>query len=149
MHSLTLKSLNRSGSASTGETRVARRSADFAVDGISLLSLLVNAGEEHGDFMGCFVNGFGDQNTKKQAQLVAASAPDTEEGRFLLYICPECGDLGCGAFAAKVRVDKDVFEWYDFAYENGYEPGLGLPSVGPFRFSRVQYLATLSEASAA
>ena len=150
MHSLSFQRLIRAGSRSASDaTRAARASADFLVDNESLLSLLAKSDGGHSDFMGCFVEGFGEQNQRKRDQLAGALQFDTEEGRYLLYICPECGDIGCGAYAAKVRINGLAAEWYDFAYENGYEPARALPSVGPFQFSLVEYVAALEAASAA
>lgn len=46
-------------------------------------------------------------------------------GRVPLYVCSQCGDLGCGAFA--VRVEREVgtsggrvVTWSDFAWETDY-----------------------------
>ncbi len=146
MHSLTLRKLTRTGSASPGATRVARESIDFVIDGNSLLDLLVKADGGHNDFMGCFVSGFAIENHRKAVQLVGDTEPDTEEGRYLLYVCPECGDIGCGAYGAKLKVTEHGAEWFDFAYENGYEPGRTLPTVGPFFFSRTEYTKVLGSA---
>jgi hypothetical protein len=134
-----------------GATKAARISVDFVIDGQSLLAELIaaNDGESYPSeslaegFMGCFVDGFDSDNTRKSLQLAAALEPDTEEGRYLLYVCPECGDLGCGAYGAKIRLTEDDVEWYNFAYENGYEPGHSLPSVGPFFFNRSEYMAQI------
>jgi hypothetical protein len=123
-------------------------SVDFVINGASLLGQLVKAHGGHGDFMGCFVHGFGAENTKKKAQLAEALEPDTDEGRHVLYVCPECGDIGCGAYGAKVRLSSTTAEWYDFAYENGREPGRAL-SVGPYSFTRTEYAAVLELAGAA
>jgi hypothetical protein len=157
MSSLTLQQLIRAGSSGPGATKAARISIDYVVDGKSLLAQLVEADggqcetlEEMADgFMGCFVKGFESDNLRKSAQLVAAREPDTEEGRYLLYVCPECGDIGCGAYGAKVRLAENDVEWYDFAYENGYEPGRPLPSVGPFCFSHTEYASVIGSAGAA
>jgi hypothetical protein len=54
-----------------------------------------------------------------------------------LYVCPECGDLGCGALTAKVGRDGDYIVWSDFAFETGLDvdpPDLNrshLADVGP------------------
>jgi hypothetical protein len=64
----------------------------------------------------------------------------------LLYICPECGDIGCGAYGVKLRLTDSTAEWFDFAYENGYEAGRPL-AVGPFIFDRSEYNAALEVAS--
>lgn len=43
-------------------------------------------------------------------------------GRVLLFVCGECGDLGCGAVTAALDVDADRVTWSQFAWESGYEP---------------------------
>ena len=149
MHSLALRTLKRPGSSEPGPTQAARVSLDFVVDGDSLLAQLIKVDGGHGDFMGCFVQGFDSENRRKQAQLLEAGSPDTEEGRYLLYVCPECGDIGCGAYGAKIRIAEETVEWYEFAYETGYEPGRSLPSIGPFSFARVEYEQAMQMAGAA
>ena len=159
MPSLTFQQLIRAGSSGPVETRAARISVDFVVDGKSLLARLGEADDDGGQhvtldgmaegYMGCFVKGFESDNFRKSAQLIVARKPDTEEGRFLLYVCPECGDIGCGAYGTKVRITETDVEWYDFAFENGYEPGRPLPSVGPFCFSRTEYASVIRSAGAA
>ena len=148
MHSFTHRKLVRSGSTSPGATKVARLSIDFVIDGMSLMDQLARADGGHGDFMGCLVTGFAAENERKTRQLLGGLAPDTEEGRCLLYICPECGDIGCGSYGAKLKVTEHTAEWFDFAYENGYEPGRVLPQIGPFKFSLAEYRMALESARA-
>lgn len=45
-----------------------------------------------------------------------------DPGRVALYVCGDCGDLGCGAVTATLLVDNDRVTWSDFAWDNGYEP---------------------------
>jgi len=140
--------LQRPASVGAGATTTARVSVDFTVDGESLLRCLTRADGGHPDFMGGFVRGVADANSVKLAMLAGSRPPETEEGRYLLYVCPECGDIGCGAYAARVRVGADTVEWHDFAYENGYEPPRQIAEVGPFVFERQQYQQVLERASA-
>jgi len=66
--------------------------------------------------------------------------------RVALYICPECGDLGCGAVTAKISVHDDVVTWSDFGYENTYEDAMfpdTLSAIGPFTFELREYEMTL------
>jgi hypothetical protein len=148
MNSFAIRHLKRAGSSEPGATVAARDSIDFVIDDTSLLDLLVNSGGGHGDFMGCFVRGFGTENERKKAQLTGGGEPETEGGRCLLYVCPECGDIGCGAYGARIKITGELIEWYDFAYENGYEPARTLDSVGPFCFDRSDYDATVEAAAA-
>ena len=148
MNSFAIRHLKRAISSAPGPNVAERESIDFVVDEASLLDSLVKSDGGHGDFMGCFVRGFSTANERKKDQLTGAGEPDTEDGRYLLYVCPECGDVGCGAYAARIRVTGETTEWYDFAYENGYEPARILTSVGPFSFTRRDYDATMGMAAA-
>jgi hypothetical protein len=123
-------------------------SIDFLVDGESLLQTLVRLGGGHSDFMGCFVKGYPEQNGKCVDKLLAHAKPDTENGRVLLYICPECGDVGCGAYAARVTKTDEYYIWSDFAYENGYEDAQPLDNIGPFNFERSVYENIIRHAAA-
>ncbi len=63
--------------------------------------------------------------------------------RAVLYVCAQCGDLGCGYFGVLVRVEDDSVVWSD--------PGCSTLSgsgdhLGPWRdlwFDRVAYRSTL------
>jgi hypothetical protein len=145
--SLDFRLLNRAASASGGVITTGRTSIDFVIDGEALLAQLTNVGGGHADFMGCFVLGFTERNQAKRASLIGQSPPETDEGRVLLYVCPECGDIGCGAYAARVQVGVELVEWSDFAYENGYEQSQPL-GVGPFVFRLPEYEDVTARASA-
>jgi hypothetical protein len=86
----------------------------------------------------------GSQTRRESAvrQLLLEEAPTLASGRVALLVCEECGDIACGAIAARLSVGASGVEWTDWAYENGYEPARehGWP-VCPerFAFSRAQY----------
>lgn len=40
------------------------------------------------------------------------------EGRASLYICAECGDMGCGGVTAVIERAADTVVWRDFGYQN-------------------------------
>lgn len=73
-------------------------------------------------------------------------------GRFLLYVCPLCGDLGCGAITIGVSRGQDrqrsteVVHWSDLRCEYGYREPLYLAGFGEFRFDAAQYDAAIAEA---
>lgn len=148
MSKLTHKQLFRAGSKSNGVTVTERQSADFLIDEVSLLHTLVKIDGGHGDFMGCFVKGFTEAAAKAVAMLVAQAPPDSESGRVLLYICPECGDIGCGAYAVRIMKTDSGYSWDDFAYENGYEEPRVIEGVGPFFFERSAYESAIGRAAA-
>ncbi|MGH1441724.1 MAG: hypothetical protein ACRBBR_16545 [Cellvibrionaceae bacterium] len=127
-------------------SQVERFSTDFHINGSSLLELLCKEGGGHNDFMGCFVRGFDKQNNEAEKILKCKSKPKTESGRVLLYICPECGDIGCGAYGAFVEKEGAVYVWKDFAYENGYEDPAPIENVGPFHFNAESYETSINQA---
>lgn len=144
---LTHQQLFRPGSKSNGCTVAERHSADFLIDGESLLHTLVKIDGGHDDFMGCFVKGFAESTAKAVAMLVSEASPNSESGRVLLYICPECGDIGCGAYTVRIEKADAGYSWGDFAYENGYEEPRVIEGVGPFFFERSAYESAISRAA--
>ena len=66
-----------------------------------------------------------------------------------MFICSECGDIGCGAVNALVVRDGQAIVWKDFGYENDYEEKVLLDDykqVGPYTFDLEEYESTLFEA---
>jgi hypothetical protein len=145
---LSHKLLVRKGSSSGSSSTAARTSADFQIDGESLLHILVREDGGHSDFMGVFVMGFPDSQADTARQLRLQAVPSSGSGRVLLYICPECGDIGCGVYSAKVARNQETYTWSDFVYENGYEDPRPLERIGPFVFIASQYEAAIASASA-
>lgn len=140
--------LQRQGSsASDGSSVQARTSTDFVINGDSLLQLLVKSDGGHSDYMGRFVAGYPEVNESAAKELLARIPSEVGDGRSLLYLCPECGDIGCGAYAARVRRDAGNYVWFDFVYINGYEPPHPLPTIGPFAFTASEYEHAIAAAS--
>jgi hypothetical protein len=148
VNKLSNKLLIRSVSSSTGATAAARTSCDFQIDGQPLLSLLIREDGGHSDFMGALVQDHPETEANVAKQLTLQAEPLSDTGRVLLYICPECGDIGCGAYGVRVSRDSSTFTWSDFAYENGYEVARTFDQLGPFIFESDQYEAAIASASA-
>lgn len=64
--------------------------------------------------------------------------------RAVLFGCPECSDLACGAITVLVSRDEDSVKWSDFAHENGFEPETPMTGIGPVAFDWAAYLAAFS-----
>ena len=65
---------------------------------------------------------------------------DLPSGRVSLYICPECGDLGCGAVSVALEPDGEDIIWKEFGHENDYDESFILiERLGPFRFRLADY----------
>ncbi|MEU9580353.1 oxidoreductase [Streptomyces chilikensis] len=81
-----------------------------------------------------------------RALLLEAPAP-LPGGRHLVYGCPECADLACGAVTAVIERDGEDYVWRDFAWQTGDRPDLrldGYRGLGPFRFRGDGYRAALT-----
>lgn len=79
-------------------------------------------------------------------RLLGAAGTEELDGRTALYVCAECGDLGCGAVTAVVEVDGPKVVWREIGYQNDYEPfeeSAVFAGAGPFVFDRKEYSAVL------
>ncbi|MFJ3863031.1 oxidoreductase [Streptomyces nigra] len=73
--------------------------------------------------------------------LLEADAP-LPGGRYVIYGCPDCADLACGAVTAAIARDGDDYIWRDFAWQTDEHADLqlnGYHGIGPFRFRGDEY----------
>jgi hypothetical protein len=123
-----------------------RRHLDFVLDGVSLYAL-VDAGRY--DLVGLL--GWAGPEVDREARdtLLLSRPGPLPSGRVALFICPECGGLGCGAVAARIELAGRRYTWSDFAFENDYDPHsvIGI-TVGPFTFEEEDYRAALGSPDA-
>ncbi|TLS47933.1 oxidoreductase [Streptomyces montanus] len=73
--------------------------------------------------------------------LLEADAP-LEGGRYVIYGCPECADLACGAVTAMIEKLGEDYVWRDFAWQTDERADLelnGYHGIGPFRFRGAEY----------
>jgi len=90
-----------------------------------------------------------EENAKAARRLLLEEAADLPDNRRTLYVCPECGDIGCGAVSLVVERVEDKIIWRDFGYENNYEEVVrteGYENVGPFVFDRAEYEEAIKKA---
>ena len=116
-----------------------RKSVDFIIDNNSLLDLLYKNYGGHNDFIGCFVKGLKKLNKHSKDKLLNIIKPETKDGRTAIYICPECGDISCGAYCCKIEKTNGIYIWKDFAYENDYKDVKIINNIGPFYFNEKIY----------
>ncbi|WP_353220639.1 hypothetical protein [Salinisphaera sp. S4-8] len=145
---LDFRVLYRPGNESGGCKVRESYSCDFTIDGNSLLKAIIRAAGDHKDFLGCFARGWTNLNEHSLKQLLLKERPETESGRSLIYVCPECADIGCGAYGCKITKSGGTYVWSDFAYENGYEEPDPIAGLGPFEFSADNYEKVIGEAYA-
>ena len=152
MDTISTGTLFRKGEARGGMTRAERHSVDFIVDGVSLFQTL-DAGKF--DMCGRFSSETADWNHESARTFLLQRASDDglDAGRVMLFVCPECGDLACGAITCRIRKDGDTYVWESFAYENGYDPEMtdfaSFSHIGPFRFEAGEYRKAIGDAESA
>ncbi|MFF3686655.1 oxidoreductase [Streptomyces sp. NPDC002187] len=77
--------------------------------------------------------------------LLETDAP-FEGSRCVIYGCPECEDIQCGAVTAVIERDGDDIVWRDFAWQTDGSADLdlnGYQGIGPFRFRGEEYRSAL------
>ncbi|MFD4256405.1 oxidoreductase [Streptomyces sp. NPDC058534] len=134
----------RAGGVRTdGDFQVHRDFVDFVVDGRPLLFRLSDLGAVSPLASDVPPAIFAAQ---VRGLLLETEAP-LPGGRHVIYGCPECEDLGCGAVTAVILRDGDDFVWRDFAWQTGDHPDLERNSyqgIGPYRFAGAEYRAALA-----
>jgi hypothetical protein len=100
------------------------------------------------DLVSVLVPAWPDGFLVRQAWRLMGQAPaELADGRLALYVCPECGDLGCGAVTVTVHWTGSEVVWADPGWQTDYEPEVdveGFEGLGPFRFDRRQYDTVLT-----
>jgi hypothetical protein len=126
---------------------VSRASWDFVVDGISLRSRF----PDHSDRAG--VLGWGTKQSENEAlsRLCADLAPDSPPNRVAIYVCPLCGDLGCGAVTVAISRSAQTVAWNDFRWEVSWyadhpDESTIRYELGPFEFDYTDYIRVLRNA---
>ncbi|MFJ3659500.1 oxidoreductase [Streptomyces sp. NPDC090119] len=126
-----------------GGHQVHRDFVDFVVDGSPLLFRLADL-----DAVSPLASDLPPAVLDAQVRaLLLEDEPPLPGGRFVLYGCPECADLGCGAVTVVIERDGDDYRWRDFAWQTGEHVDLerdGYHGTGPFRFHGPAYRAALT-----
>jgi len=126
-----------------GGGRTRRDYLDIVVDGLPLSEVI------DGDMVSCLGWLDPEENVRAARRLLLEGPADLPNGRRTLYVCPECGDVGCGAVSLVVERAGDKIIWRDFGYENNYEDVVrteGYENIGPFVFDRAGYEASIKKA---
>ncbi|KOU60896.1 oxidoreductase [Streptomyces sp. MMG1533] len=131
------------GVLANGDYQIHRDFVDFIVDGRPLLFQLSDL-----DAVSPLASDVPPAIFTAQVRslLLEADAP-LPGGRYVVYGCPECEDLGCGAVTAVIDRDGDDFVWRDFAWQTDEHADLernGYHGIGPFRFHGAEYRAALT-----
>ena len=130
------------GVLANGDYQVHRDFLDFIVDGRPLLYQLSDL-----DAVSPLASDVPPAIFTAQVRglLLEADAP-LEGGRYVIYGCPECANLACGAVTAAIEKDGDDYVWRDFAWQTDTHADLelnGYHGIGPFRFAGTEYREAL------
>ncbi|MFD7552796.1 oxidoreductase [Streptomyces sp. NPDC059578] len=133
------------GVLANGELQAHRDFVDFIIDGRPLLYRLADL-----DAVSPLASDVPPAIFTAQVRglLLEAPAPLADD-RHIIYGCPECEDLACGAVTAVIErdaTDPDDVIWRDFAWQTDRRVDLplnGYHGMGPFRFRGAEYRAAL------
>jgi hypothetical protein len=144
LSTLRLAPIHRAGGSSGSASWKDRWTFDFLVDRQSLASLL---GATERDLVGRLDRNDREENARSIRVLTCAAAPDFGHDRIMLFVCPECADLGCGAITAALKLDGDTITWADFRHENNYDESMTtrFPGIGPFAFDARAYRSVVAD----
>ncbi|MFF7891555.1 oxidoreductase [Streptomyces sp. NPDC007907] len=130
------------GVHSDGGYRVHRDFVDFIVDGRPLLFRLSDL-----DAVSPLASDVPPAIFMAQVRSLLLESPaPLPDGRYVVYGCPECEDLACGAVTAVIRSDGEDVIWQDFAWQTDDHADLelnGYHGIGPFRFRGPEYRTAL------
>jgi hypothetical protein len=120
---------------------------DFVIDGQSLIENLSLSRDRVGLLGASFPNALSEAIYLRGLLLDHPSYLET--GRYEIYVCPLCGDIGCGSNTAEIETEGDRVVWRDFAIEVDYwfddssEVFQKRYQTGPFEFDLNQYRQAL------
>ncbi len=129
--------------AGGGGGKTERSFVDFTVDGLSLFELMCSRGHD------CITPlGWGNSDLEAAAlrRLRLEDERSLNGDREPIFVCAECGEIGCGAVTARITADKGLVHWAGFGWETTWEDGVsrdGYEAIGPFAFEFRLYRATL------
>ncbi|MWC31172.1 hypothetical protein [Paenibacillus sp. MMS18-CY102] len=114
--------------------------ADIKIDGRSLFDLFKS---RDFDVIACLGWGTAQYRTAEIYRLVLEEPSDMQGNRNSIYVCPDCGDLGCGAISVDMQVEDNKIVWKNFKWEGDYggitEHSSRLADLGPIYFDFGQY----------
>lgn len=121
---------------SLGKCGVAQRPVtylDFTADGDRVYEKLAAHLEQAPDWVGVIQDAWPIETVAAIERLLAEAPGDLPDGRVSLYVCPECGDLGCGAITTRLSLEADAVIWRDIGMQTNNDDDV-CPLGGPDNF---------------
>jgi hypothetical protein len=94
---------------------------DFTVDGAPLFADLAALSPDGFDYVGVIQEAWPIETVAAIERLLGDAPGDLPDGRISLYVCPECGDLGCWAVTARVTAEDGVVIWQAIGWQADYD----------------------------
>jgi hypothetical protein len=101
------------------ELKEGRRFLDYAIDGDALYPQMLRRGFD--TITPLWLDGPTSHAIESIERLLGARPGDAPYGRVSVYVCAECGDLGCGAVTVRLIVSVKSVEWREWGRQNNYE----------------------------
>ncbi|WP_030840508.1 hypothetical protein [Streptomyces hygroscopicus] len=137
-----VSAMRAGGVLADGAYQAHRDFLDFAVNGSPLLVRLADL-----DAVSPLALDLGPSDFAEQVRTLLPEAETPLEGsRRVIYGCPECAGLACGAVTAVIERDGPDVVWRDFRRQTGRTPDGerdGYHDIGPYRFRGEEYRAAL------
>lgn len=118
---------------------------DYNISGISLQKYLGFESKNIVTPFGWFVIKDEEKRVLKEFRLQTKTR--LPENRIELYICGQCGDIGCGSITAQVFDKGDRIVWTNFATQSNEDEIGELFNVDAIQFERVNYFKAFSKIS--
>lgn len=126
-----------------GKNGTERKYLDFSVSGQSLKKLLDIEGSGLITPFGWGAKPAYEKEVLRQFRLQQKGELST--GRVMIYVCPECGDIDCGAVTAVIKDYGYSIIWKDFGFENGNGVTEVFEHIPPIEFERQAYFQAFAK----
>lgn len=105
---------------------------DFIVDGKSLYTRFQSY-----DFISVLQHKEEEAQQEEMEKLLLKTPSELDSGRYFLFVCPMCADLGCGAITVSIRREGENIIWSNFCLEDGET--IKPLNVDTFMFNWLEY----------
>jgi hypothetical protein len=112
-----LKFLKRTLTEDKKRNAEARDFFDLIIDGNSLFDQFVDAKSDLASSFGFYNDA--NLNIRIVNEFLKIQKPELESERTMLFVCKECGDIGCGAITVEIEKKDNSYVWKSFAWDNG------------------------------
>jgi len=137
-----LKELSLIWTTHPNKIYLGRQYLDFIISGQPLREYLEEKNNSNVTPFGFFSNV--EEQKRALRELKFQQKTQLKENRVELYICEDCGDIGCGSITTEIKDLRDKIIWKNFAFQNNLDEIGQLINVDQLEFDRQNYFKTFS-----